>query len=201
MSVDVDTFGSYVSRNKQDENYFIELNFVLETYFDYFYNLVSNRRDLPIGPVEVYEVTLCGFHVANQILFSHEFLSQSKKEDLSFLAAAILFAAIGTYMENYQLGDKEFYRVAIGEKHGRYKKSYISTWVDLVPLIRNFCPHFVFDREIAAYKANVEKLKTENIPYEKIEEQSVYELDKNINSHVYEFAALLSKKLNNEYLE
>ncbi len=200
MSVEVDTFGSYVARNKQDENYFIELNFVLETYFDYFYNLVSNRRDLPIGPVEVYEVTVCGFHVANQILFRHQFLSQAKNKDFSFLAAAILFAALGQYME-YDLSEKTFYKGAVLEEHA--SKSYQSTWTDLVPLIKDFCPHFVFEQEMVEYKASVKRLKTQdnNISDEELEISQRNLLHEIIKDRLKEFTTTISKILKNNKLE
>ncbi len=195
---DVTTFGPYKPRKQQDENYFDELNFVLIMYFGYFNNLVNNWPQLPIGPTEVFEVSLCGISVVTKILSTNEFLSQAKESDLSFLAAAILFAALGTYMgTTSRLTEKKFYEMAV--VNGQVtKKRYAHTWEDLIPLMQNLCPHVILDPEMEAYKTYVEQLKKNNIPYEEIEEKSLFALRKLINDNIVEHAIAISKDLQND---
>lgn len=201
MSVPVykDTFGQYIERNRQDQNYFTELTIVLKCYFRYFYNLLYSRTSLAIGPVEVYEVSICGFHVANQILFSHDFLSEAKRNDLSFLAAAILFAALGHYIENQRITAKQFYIKAVLQEH-KSTKTYQSTWEDLIPLINQFCPSFSLRQEMAQYENMKKQIETQN--HKDLSDEQKSQLLYNVlDGRLKEFAQNISKMLRNNTLE
>ncbi len=193
-----DTFGEYKERprNQQGSEYRQELSYVMTKYFQYLRNLMFNNNFIPIGPEEVYEIIACGFHVANYILKTRSYGNNPKNEDLSFMAAAILFAALGTYLENNNLTESSFHKIAINETGSTYRQ-YSKTWIDLVPIMKNFCPHFVFEDEMIQYKNNIKKLKASGNP---VTYEVLQDLSSSIRDNLLEFVQHIGDELNNPQL-
>lgn len=141
---------------------------VMRNYFTFLHELVMELPRL-IDPVQVYEISACGYRVIFNIISNDKDLKYARQEDLKLFTAALLFGVMSNYLMSEDITEKTFLRIIFRQEEDFWVPvEHLDLVLQYRPVVMAICGMDMM-KDVDAHRAEMTKSSNEEDIYNTIE--------------------------------